>query len=183
MVSHSSILAWKIPWTEEHGGLQSMGSQRVRHNWGTKFTSGLIKSLVLWQNQTLVNLPVCSKPIYWHRFVVKGVTAFTAGLQARSPGQLVLRNTEVPKRLQQSIYSLTYNIYFWPCWVFVAARRLSLVAVSGGYSLQWLPVAEYWLWGTWALAVVAHGPSCPTTCGIFLDQRSNSCPLHWKVDS
>ena len=29
MVSHSSILAWKIPWTEEYGGLQSMGSQRV----------------------------------------------------------------------------------------------------------------------------------------------------------
>ena len=27
--THSSILAWKIPWTEEHGGVQSMGSQRV----------------------------------------------------------------------------------------------------------------------------------------------------------
>ena len=32
MVSHSSILAWRIPWTVEPGGLQSMGSQRVRHN-------------------------------------------------------------------------------------------------------------------------------------------------------
>ena len=32
MVTHSSILAWEIPWTEEPGGLQSMGSQRVRHN-------------------------------------------------------------------------------------------------------------------------------------------------------
>ena len=32
MASHSSILAWKIPWTEEPGRLQSMGSQRVRHN-------------------------------------------------------------------------------------------------------------------------------------------------------
>ena len=30
MATHSSILAWKIPWTEELGGLQSMGSQRVR---------------------------------------------------------------------------------------------------------------------------------------------------------
>ena len=30
--THSSILAWRILWTEEHGGLQSMGSQRVRHN-------------------------------------------------------------------------------------------------------------------------------------------------------
>ena len=32
MATHSSILAWRIPWTEEPGGLQSMGSQRVGHN-------------------------------------------------------------------------------------------------------------------------------------------------------
>ena len=32
MASHSSILAWIIPWTEEPGGLQSMGLQRVGHN-------------------------------------------------------------------------------------------------------------------------------------------------------
>ena len=32
MATHSSILAWRIPWREEPGGLQSMGSQRVRHN-------------------------------------------------------------------------------------------------------------------------------------------------------
>ena len=30
--THSSILAWRIPWTEEPGGLQSIGSQRVGHN-------------------------------------------------------------------------------------------------------------------------------------------------------
>ena len=35
MVTQSSILAWRIPWIEEPGGLQSMGSQRVRHNWAT----------------------------------------------------------------------------------------------------------------------------------------------------
>ena len=32
MATHSSILAWKIPWMEEPGRLQSMGSQRVRHD-------------------------------------------------------------------------------------------------------------------------------------------------------
>ena len=32
MAAHSSILAWEIPWTEEPGGLQSMGSQRVGHD-------------------------------------------------------------------------------------------------------------------------------------------------------
>ena len=35
MTTHSSILAWKIPWIEEPGGLQSMGLQRVRHDWVT----------------------------------------------------------------------------------------------------------------------------------------------------
>ena len=33
MAAHSSVLAWEIPWTEEPGGLQSRGSQRVVHNW------------------------------------------------------------------------------------------------------------------------------------------------------
>ena len=33
MATHSSILAWEIPWTEEPGGLQSMGSHRVGHDW------------------------------------------------------------------------------------------------------------------------------------------------------
>ena len=35
MVTHSSILAWRIPWTKKPGGLQSRGSQRVRHDWET----------------------------------------------------------------------------------------------------------------------------------------------------
>ena len=36
MASHSSNLAWTTPWTEEPSGLQSMGSQKVRHNLATK---------------------------------------------------------------------------------------------------------------------------------------------------
>ena len=39
--THSSILAWRIPWTEEPGGLQSMGSQRVRRDWVTNTTEKL----------------------------------------------------------------------------------------------------------------------------------------------
>ena len=38
MATHSSILAWRIPWTEEPGGLQSMGLQRVGHNWATSLS-------------------------------------------------------------------------------------------------------------------------------------------------
>ena len=50
MATHSSILAWRIPWTEEPGGLQSMVWQRVRHDWATNtftttFSQGIQKLL------------------------------------------------------------------------------------------------------------------------------------------
>ena len=44
MATYSSILAWRIPWTEEPGGLQSMGLQRVGHDWAT-FT---FNSVLFW---------------------------------------------------------------------------------------------------------------------------------------
>ena len=42
MATHSSTLAWKIPWTEEPGRLQPKGLQRVRHNWATSLYTSLI---------------------------------------------------------------------------------------------------------------------------------------------
>ena len=39
--THSSTLAWRIPWTEEPGRLQSMGSQRVGHDWVTSLSFSL----------------------------------------------------------------------------------------------------------------------------------------------
>ena len=39
MATHFNILAWKIPWTEESGGTQSMGSQRVWHDWATEHST------------------------------------------------------------------------------------------------------------------------------------------------
>ena len=47
MVTHSSNLAWKIPWTEESGGLQSMGSQRVGDT--PKHTQPIL-GLEMWEN-------------------------------------------------------------------------------------------------------------------------------------
>ena len=44
MATHSSILAWRIPWTGEPGGLQSRGSQKVRHDWATN-TYSLLTAL------------------------------------------------------------------------------------------------------------------------------------------
>ena len=42
MATHSSILVWRIPWREEPGGPQSMGSQSVRHDWATSLSRVLL---------------------------------------------------------------------------------------------------------------------------------------------
>ena len=49
MVTHSSILAWEIPWTEEPGRQQSMGLQRVGHNWSTKHAHTPKKGTIPWE--------------------------------------------------------------------------------------------------------------------------------------
>ena len=84
-----------------------------------------------------------------------------------------------------------FLIYFWLCWVFVSMRGLSPVAASGGHSSSRcaglslsrpLPLR-----GTGSRragsVIVAHGLSCSVACGIFPDQGSNLCPLHWQADS
>ena len=83
------------------------------------------------------------------------------------------------------------SIYFWLCWVFVSVRGLSLVRASGGHSssrfaglsLSWPLLLQSTGSRRAGSAVVAHGPSCSTACGIFPDQGSNPCPLHWQADS
>ena len=55
MAPHSSILAWRIPWMEEPGGLQSMGSQRVGHSWVTN-TFTFSCPYLMSQNQMCLSL-------------------------------------------------------------------------------------------------------------------------------
>ena len=82
-------------------------------------------------------------------------------------------------------------IYFWLCWVSVSVRGLSLVAESGGHSSSrcaGLSLSQPLLLRSTGSrhtgsVVVAHGPSCSVACGIFPDQGSNPCPLHWQADS
>ena len=52
-----------------------------------------------------------------------------------------------------------------------------------GFSLQWLVLLQSAGSRHAGSAVVVHGLSCPSACGIFLDQGSNLCPLHWQADS
>ena len=70
-------------------------------------------------------------------------------------------------------------------------QGLSLVAASVGHSLSWcmgLSLSRPLLLRSTSSrragsAIVAHGPSRSAACGIFPDQGSNPCPLHWQADS
>ena len=59
MATNSSILAWRIPWTEEPGVLQPMGSQRVRHDWANSTFTFTLHICWLWKSaQSLVISPI-----------------------------------------------------------------------------------------------------------------------------
>ena len=62
MATHSDILAWRIPWTEGPGGLQSMRSQRVRHDWATNFSGSMWLYLqkLPYINMNLTQVYTCS---------------------------------------------------------------------------------------------------------------------------
>ena len=59
MAPHSSTLAWKIPWTEEPGGLQSMGSRRVRHDWSDLAAAAVACSYITLYKTIFIHLYLC----------------------------------------------------------------------------------------------------------------------------
>ena len=89
------------------------------------------------------------------------------------------------------VFKFYLFIYLWLCWVFVSVRGLSLLAATGGHSSSWCTGLSLsrplMLWSTGSRhagsAIVTHGPSHSAACGIFPDQSSNPCPLHWQADS
>ena len=82
-------------------------------------------------------------------------------------------------------------IYLWLCWVFVSVRGLSPVVASRGHSSSrctGLSLSRPLLLRSTGSrragsVIVAHRPTCSMACGIFPDQGSNPCPLHWQADS
>ena len=59
MAPHSSTFAWKIPWTEEPGRLQSMGLLRVGHDWATSLSLYAYSLQLFHKFQTMLKLKVC----------------------------------------------------------------------------------------------------------------------------
>ena len=89
-----------------------------------------------------------------------------------------------------NLFIIYLLFYFWLCWVFVSVRGLSLVAASRGHSSSrcaGLSLSRPLLLRSTGSrhagsVVVAHRPSCSAARGIFPDQGSNPCPLHWQAD-
>ena len=76
MATHSSILAWRIPWTEEPGGLQSTGSQRVGHDWTTSLSSQWYHPII----SSSVTPFSCPQSFQWKSFPMSWL--FTSGGQS-----------------------------------------------------------------------------------------------------
>ena len=73
MAPHSSTLAWKIRWTEEPGGLPSMGSQRVRHDWATELNWMLWVTFLMYTFKSYSHKTFClffysHKTLWWLAF-------------------------------------------------------------------------------------------------------------------
>jgi len=65
MATHSSTLAWEIPWTEESGGLQSMGSQRAGHDWADWSSDVKVMTLKQWhESHSVVSDSLWSHGLY-----------------------------------------------------------------------------------------------------------------------
>ena len=105
MAIHSSTLAWKVPWMEEPSRLQSMGSQRVGHDWATSLHfQNLLFIIPLFQHISMY----CSlSPQY---------------MRQRNSSSLGKRN---PKRLFSILLELSYS------WIYLIQVNLDL----GGYTL------------------------------------------------
>ena len=149
--------------------------------------------------------PPITKVSYWV------LNKMSSSLEKATPWLVKKQYLPVSSASARELHVFLGGFFFWLCWVLAAACGLSLVAASGGHSLlQCASLPLWWLLLLWstgsrragltscgmrASVVVARGLwtagsvamalrlSCSVTCGIFLDQRSNPCPLHWQVDS
>ena len=100
MTIHSSIFVWRIPWTEELGGLQSRGSQRIRHN-GRDLAHMFIQLNMSIFYPCFFSGFICLIPL--QQLYLSQYTFFT---------------------------TLFLVIYFWLCWLFVAAAWAFTLVVA-----------------------------------------------------
>ena len=117
MATHSSTLAWRILWTEEPDGLQSMRSQRVGHDWAT-FTFSRVSSFIFsCCCSSVLSLSICTQGLW--SFRIFSPLLFTGGILFSSPSymDIFLNKTKWRERkgdmyLDYSLDQFSYNYMF-----------------------------------------------------------------------
>ena len=100
IATHSSILAWRIPWTEEPGGLQSKGLQRVKHNWSDSACAHILHMYVL---ETTLESPLDCKELKPVNFKGNQPWIFIGRTDAEAP---VLRPPDAKGQLTEKTLRL-----------------------------------------------------------------------------
>ena len=143
MAPHSSTLAWKIPWSEEHGELQSMGSLRVGHDWATPFHFSV--SCIGEGNGNPVQCSCLENPRHrgaWWAAVYGVAQSSTRLMQLSSSSKptFSLSSFTFIKRLSSSSFSARRwcHLHIWCYWHF---------SWQSGFQLVLHP-AWHFIWGT-----------------------------------
>ena len=135
MATHSSILAWKIPWTEEPGWLLSMGSQRVGHKWMTSLSLMILLYTCLHLN----------KHIYRASFGTSVLNCLSLSLLSNSAEMSVFRHM----LSYFSIKSLQNHTSGYYTRILKSERTLVFGdrEVKGGQFMSWIwaPLAHYYV--------------------------------------
>ena len=118
-----------------------------------------------------------------YKFILQGVTSITSNVFFFKKNAIYLFNFGYAgSSLQRRLFSSCREWGLLSSWsVRLPIAGASLVVEHRlGHMGSAVVAPEFWSAG---LIVVAHGLSCSEACGIFLDQGSNPCLLHWQVDS
>ena len=102
MATHSGILSWEIPWTEEPGRLQSVRSQRVGHDWVTEHSAHSTRSI--WWS-LIVN---CNEYQHWRR---KTDQIYKGGNKENKTHRLCITKNASTRNLSYKLWSVSLNTF------------------------------------------------------------------------
>ena len=166
MATYSSVLAWRMPWTEEPGRLQSIGSQRVRQSW-----SNLAQNAIMALTELLSKTAPCKgiMKISWDA-VYKSSLANWSGLKSVSPRSLLLKAVGFDRVLPRDespcsetllLFCLCLCSQFW--WLSRWKRRVS----SDSQQHCEYPDPS----GLQGLRCLFHFPFIPYSAGLSEEER------------
>ena len=128
MATHSSILAWRIPWTKKPGGLQSMELQRVRHDWVTKtFTFHFLDQ---WWDETKFHSVMKRKANNGHGFGRGGPGPPLCPAWPLWPAPTLVASSTLSRRASSSASYCSFSLSISRSWLETSSFRAPFSAVS-----------------------------------------------------